>query len=101
MKKKILSILLVAMLLLSALGGLSAGATDSESTASVYSGTPDLAFWESAIESEQTEIIVTTADQLMGFASLTSSMNFEGYTIKLGADITINEGDSATWKATA
>ena len=101
MKKKILSILLVAMLLLSALGGLSAGATDSESTASVYSGTPDLAFWESAIESEQTEILVTTADQLMGFASLTSSMNFEGYTIKLGADITVNAGDSATWKATA
>ena len=98
MKKKILSILLVVMLLLPALGGFSASATDS---ASVYSGTPDMTFWEAAIESEQTEILVTTADQLMGFASLTSSMNFEGYTIKLGADITVNAGDSATWKATA
>ena len=101
MKKKILSVLLTAMLLLSAFGGISAGAADVTSTASVYSGTPDLTFWESAIESEQTEIIVTTADQLMGFASLTANMTFEGYTIKLGADITINEGDSTTWKTAA
>ena len=101
MKKKILSVLLTAMLLLSALSGISVGAEDSTGTASVYSGTPDLSFWESAIESEQTEIIITTADQLMGFASLTTNMNFEGYTIKLGADIIINDGDSTTWKATA
>lgn len=101
MKRKILSVLLTAMLLLSALGTISVGATDSANTASVYSGTPDMVFWESAIESEQTEIIITTADQLMGFATLTTGMTFEGYTIKLGADITINEGDNTAWKSTA
>ena len=46
----------------------------------------------------QTEFVLMDAPDLWGFAMLSANTNFEGVTIKLGADITINDSDSKTWK---
>ena len=46
---------------------------------------------------EDTEFVITTADELYDLAYLSTKYNFEGQTIKLGADIVINEGDATTW----
>ncbi len=43
------------------------------------------------------EFTLTTADQLFEFAKLSVFYNFEGQTIKLGADIVVNEGNAADW----
>lgn len=40
---------------------------------------------------------ITNAQQLYGFAYLSRSYDFRGQTIKLVADITVNEGDASTW----
>ena len=40
---------------------------------------------------------LTDAADLLGFASLASSYSFEGQTILLGDDITLNTGDASTW----
>ena len=44
----------------------------------------------------ETEFVLTTAGELKGLATLTKTHDFSGKTIKLGADITLNEGDAAT-----
>ncbi len=49
---------------------------------------------------EQTEFTISTADQLYDLAYLSSKYNFEGQTIKLDADIVINDGDASTWGET-
>ena len=41
--------------------------------------------------------VINTAAELMGFAQLSASNNFAGKTIKLGADIVLNEGDASQW----
>ena len=65
---------------------------------SVYSGTPDTS-WFTGSEAEYT---LTTADQLMGFQQLRVDGNtFEGVTIKLAANMTINEGTVEDLKANA
>ena len=43
------------------------------------------------------EFIITTADELYDVATLSSYYNFKGQTIKLGADIVVNEGNAADW----
>ncbi|MBQ9393662.1 MAG: hypothetical protein IJU18_06695 [Oscillospiraceae bacterium] len=45
----------------------------------------------------KSEYTLTTLDQLYGFYILSADHNFTGKTIKLGADITVNEGDAADW----
>ena len=103
--KKILSVLLTFVLVLSAVCILPVSAQSDETSnapsVSVYSGTPDAAFWESELAEGDKEVTVTTAEQWMQFAALTSSQNFEGWTIKLGADIVINTGDAAEWGTNA
>lgn len=48
------------------------------------------------------QFTLTTKDQLFGLASLVNTgTNFEGKTVKLGADIAINVGDASTWGTTA
>ena len=49
------------------------------------------------------EYVITTAGQLLGFNSLCGEDNdyFKGKTVKLGADITLNEGNAADWAAAA
>ena len=43
------------------------------------------------------EFTITTKEQLFEFAKLSDYYNFKNQTIKLGADIVINEGDAADW----
>ncbi len=66
--------------------------------ASVYTGTPDTSWYTGS----ETEYTLTTADQLMGFQELRaqeSPVNFEGVTVKLGANMTINEATIAQLQA--
>ncbi len=48
-----------------------------------------------------TEYTLTTRAEFLGFAELSKDNNFEGKTIKLGADITLNSGDSDDWSTEA
>lgn len=43
------------------------------------------------------EFVLTTREQLYGFTMLSNTMDFNGYTIKLGADIVVNEGNAKDW----
>ena len=64
--------------------------------ASVWNGKTDVA-WHS--ESE-TEFTITTAEQLAGLAELVNGgNNFKGKTVKLGANIMLN--DTANWQSWA
>jgi len=47
---------------------------------------------------EETEFTITTAQQLREFAKLSKFYNFKDQTVKLGADIILNEGNAADWK---
>ena len=68
-----------------------------DGTPSVYSGTPDTSWYKE----EETLFILTTADQLYGFAELVNGgKDFDGKTVKLGKNMVINEGDAATWGTT-
>ncbi|MBQ8804036.1 MAG: hypothetical protein IJZ53_10400 [Tyzzerella sp.] len=49
-------------------------------------------------DSSKSEFVITTAEQLYGFSFLSISETFNGKTIKLGADITVNEGDANDWR---
>jgi hypothetical protein len=40
---------------------------------------------------------LTTAEQLLGFSLLSQTVNFAGKTVNLGANITVNSGDVASW----
>ena len=64
-------------------------------SASVYSGTPDISWYTG----DTNEYTLTTADQLMGFAQLGASNNFNAITIKLGANMVINSGTLEEIKA--
>ncbi|MBO4854240.1 MAG: hypothetical protein J5482_03765 [Oscillospiraceae bacterium] len=48
-------------------------------------------------EKGQTECVIMNAEQLYGFTILSRKTDFSGVTVKLGADIVINEGDAADW----
>ena len=43
------------------------------------------------------EFIITTADELYDVATLSAYYDFKGQTIKLGADIVVNEGNAEDW----
>jgi len=49
-------------------------------------------------EEEGKEFVITTAEELRGIAELSDKHDFKGQTIKLGADIVLNEGDYTQWK---
>ena len=67
---------------------------DEPANASIYSGTPDTSWYD--VNNPQNEYILTTADQLMGLNKLRQdsegAINFEGITVKLGADMVFNRG---------
>ena len=48
-------------------------------------------------EKGRTEFVIMNAEQLYGFTILSRVTDFSGATVKLGADIVINEGDAADW----
>lgn len=52
-------------------------------------------------DKEEKEFTLTTAKELNEFASLSQFYDFEGQTVKLGADIILNEGDATTWAENA
>lgn len=70
-------------------------------TPSVYSGTPDVSWFDQ--NNPKSEYVLTTADQFVGINQIrkntAGAVTFEGITIKLGADIVINEGTLADIKA--
>ena len=43
------------------------------------------------------EFTITTVEELYEFGELSYHYDFAGQTIKLGADIVVNEGDAADW----
>lgn len=47
------------------------------------------------------EFIITTTEELYGLAELSDFYNFSGQTIKLGADIVVNEGNAEDWNTKA
>ena len=57
----------------------------------------DKAYDVSWYDEGKTEYTLTTLDQLYGFYILSAQNTFAGKTVKLGADITINEGDAKDW----
>ena len=48
-----------------------------------------------------TEFTITTREELYDLAKLSDFYSFEGQTIKLGADIVVNEGNATDWKENA
>ena len=48
-------------------------------------------------DTDATEFVITTAEELYELALLSDFYNFEGQTVKLGADIVINEGNASDW----
>ena len=48
-------------------------------------------------DEDGTEFTITTAEELYEFAALSADYDFYGQTIKLGADIVVNEGDANEW----
>ena len=80
-------------------GAASGGESGGESGGTTHvPGTPDTTWYKDG----ETSFTLTTADQLFGFAELVNEgILFEGVTIKLGADIVINEGEAFSWKTTA
>ena len=47
------------------------------------------------------EFTISTVEELYGLAELSDFYNFSGQTIKLGADIIVNEGNAEDWKTKA
>lgn len=60
---------------------------------------PDMEWYKSNVD--KTEYIITTKAEFLGFLRLqargSASVSFAGKTVKLGEDITINEGDMSEW----
>jgi len=54
--------------------------------------------WDVAwYDADQDEFVITTREELFGLAELSRNNNFKGKTIKLGADIVVNEGNAENW----
>lgn len=85
--KKIFSVLLVLTMVLPMLCF----------SASAETVTADITWYDES----KTEFKISTAAQLLGLSQLGQSKNFAGKTVKLDADITLNEGDSSKWGETA
>lgn len=56
------------------------------------------AFDISWFQEDKSEYLITNKAQLYGMYYLSASQTFEGKTIKVGADIAINEGNASDWK---
>ena len=96
--KKLLAIIVSVVMVLSLMVPVAVSATEN---ASKYTGTPDISWYNTT----DTTFTLTTADQLMGFAKLLKgdstadpavvAVAFEGVTVKLGANMIINEDVTA------
>lgn len=93
--------LLLSLAMLLTLGVVLIGAEDAATPAAptVWDGTADTT-WYDANSTTKTATL-TTASQLAGFSELSKTNNFYEWTIKLGADIVLNEGNASDWATTA
>lgn len=90
--KKVFSVMLVLVMAL----GLLAGCNDKPADNKPNSGNGgDTAVDTTWYKDSETTFTLTKANQLMGLAELAKTKNFEGKTIKLGADIELNEYSEA------
>lgn len=48
---------------------------------------------------DETEFTITTVEEFYEFAKLSTYYDFEGQTVKLGADLVLNEGNAEDWAA--
>ena len=91
-KKKIIGIVAIAAVLLSLVG---VGLWKFLGRSTVPTGGNRLGVeW---YDENGKEFTITTADQLYEFAELSNYYDFKNQTIKLGADIVVNEGNAADW----
>ena len=94
MKKKtkivLLGVLIFALLVASGLGIMFV----LKKTPSGSGNVLDVAWYDE----DGTEFTIDTADELYELAALSKHYNFKGQTIKLGADIVVNEGNAEDWE---
>ena len=50
---------------------------------------------------KEKEFVISTVDELYGMIKLSEFYDFKGQTVKLGADIVLNEGDASEWSEKA
>lgn len=94
-KQKILLIAIILFLCLSGVGVFFLVKNGGKETNKVvYSGDWDVSWYD---ENEK-EFVITTKEQLFGLAELAQEIDFKGKTIKLGADIVVNDGNAEDWK---
>jgi len=96
--KKLIATILTLVLVISGMVYLKPADTV-QAASDTWDGTVDTD-WYTGNETAA-EYTLTTAEQLAGLASLVNNWtNFAGKTIKLGADIVLNEGSEADWAKT-
>ena len=99
--KKLLAALILAMVAILCFSNVSLVAASAEdpatnSSVSVYDGTPDTTWFQKDVK----EYTLTTAAQFAGLATVCQSNGtLEGYTIRLGCDMVFNSGDASKWSA--
>ena len=94
--KKTIALILTVVMLMACVPTVIVSATPT-----AYNGTPDESWYTDEVKESKT-VTLTTAEQLAGLASLVNNgTTFEGYTIKLGADIVINDYTKAELEAYA
>jgi hypothetical protein len=88
--KKMLAVLIVLAMIISIISPMTLTVS-----ASVWNGTPDTSWYTGS-----SPYTIMTAEQLAGLASLSTTNNFEGETIILGADIVLNDTSNfANWES--
>ncbi len=97
--KKLVATILTLVLVISGMVYLKPADTV-QAASDTWDGTVDTDWYTS--NETAAEYTLTTAEQLAGLASLVNNWtNFAGKTIKLGADIVLNEGSEADWATAA
>ena len=99
-KQKVILLAIILLLCLSGVGViflLNKGGDPKETQKVVFTSEWDISWYD---ENEK-EYVITTKEQLLGLADLSQEIDFKGKTIKLGADIVINEGNAEEWKEEA
>ena len=89
--KKVLSVMLVLVMALGLFTGCEGNQEPSGNTPGGTEAKVDTSWYKDS----ETTFTLTKANQLMGLAELAKTKNFEGKTIKLGADIELNEYSEA------
>lgn len=99
--KKLLAALILAMVAILCFSNVSLVAVSAEdpatnSSVSVYDGTPDTTWFQKDVK----EYTLTTAAQFAGLATVCKNNgSLAGYTIRLGSDMVFNSGDASKWSA--